>query len=87
MDGGREEGGDRKGVLEFVCRSGKVMYERVEVKRVAFAEMLMNKFCLVQKMSFYCLSFTFFPNVLPISHPPQIAPPLLFLCALLFSVN
>ena len=87
MDGGREEGGDRKGVLRFVCRSGKVMYERVEVKRVAFAEMLMNKFCSAQKRSFYFLSFTFSPNVLPVSHSPQIAPPLLFVCALLFSVN
>lgn len=37
---GRDEGGDRKGVVRFVCESGEVMYECVEVKRVAFAEML-----------------------------------------------
>lgn len=41
-----DEGGDREGrvwggaAARFVCEGGEVMYECVEVKRVAFAEML-----------------------------------------------
>ncbi len=42
MEGWRErdEGGDRKGAVRFVCESVEVMDEHVLPKRVAFAEML-----------------------------------------------
>lgn len=44
MEGWREresdEGGNRKGVVRFVCRSREVMYDCMSVKPVVFAEML-----------------------------------------------
>lgn len=58
-----DEGGNRKGVVRFVCKSIELMYEGVFIKRVAFAEMLYIKFCQTWKIYFYCLSFTPFPKV------------------------
>lgn len=57
-EGERDEVGDRKGVVWFVCKILEVMYGGVLVKRTEF-EMLQYKFCKTSKR-FYCLSFAFF---------------------------
>lgn len=44
--GERDEVGDRKGVVWFVCKILEVMYEGVLVKRAEF-EMLQYKFCKI----------------------------------------